>query len=80
MGLSRSALAERFGEVMGEPLFAYLTRWRLQLAAENLLSTSRSIQSIAKDAGYESAGAFSAAFKRAFRKPPSTWRRRKRAR
>lgn len=80
VGLSRSALAERFGEVMGEPLFAYLTRWRLQLAAENLLATSRSIQSIAKDAGYESAGAFSAAFKRAFRKPPSTWRRRKRAR
>lgn len=80
VGLSRSALAERFGEVMGEPLFAYLTRWRLLLAAENLLATPRSIQSIAKEAGYESAGAFSAAFKRAFRKPPSAWRRRRRAR
>ena len=77
VGLSRSALAERFGLVMGEPLFAFLPRWRLQLAAEHLLTTSRPIRSIAKEAGYESAGAFSAAFKRAFRKPPSVWRRRR---
>ena len=78
VGLSRSALAERFGDVMGEPIFAFLTRWRLQLAAEYLLTTSRPVQSIAKEAGYESAGAFSAAFRRAFGKPPSTWRRRRR--
>ena len=77
-GLSRSALAERFGEVMGEPIFAFLTRWRLQLAAEFLLTTPRSVQSIAKEAGYESAGAFSAAFKRKFGKPPTAWRRRRR--
>ena len=76
VGLSRSALAERFGQVMGEPLFAFLTRWRLQLAAEALLTTTRPIRSIAKDAGYESAGAFSAAFKRAFRRPPTQWRAR----
>lgn len=78
VGLSRSALAERFGEVMGEPIFAFLTRWRLQMAAEFLLTTTRSIGSIAHDAGYESAGAFSAAFKRVFGKPPSIWRRRHR--
>jgi AraC-like DNA-binding protein len=75
VGLSRSALAERFGQVMGEPIFAFLTRWRLQLAAEMLLTTPRAIESIAREAGYESAGAFSAAFKRQFRKPPSLWRR-----
>jgi AraC-like DNA-binding protein len=63
---------------MGEPIFSFLTRWRLQLAAEYLLTTPRSIQSIAKEAGYESAGAFSAAFKRTFRKPPSKWRKQKR--
>ena len=80
VGLSRSALAERFAQVMGEPIFAFLTRWRLQLAAEYLLATPRPIQSIAKEAGYESAGAFSAAFKRAFRKPPSVWRRKHRRR
>jgi len=80
VGLSRSALAERFGEVIGEPIFAFLTRWRLQMAAEFLLTTTRSIASIAHDAGYESAGAFSAAFKRVFGKPPSIWRRKSRRR
>jgi transcriptional regulator GlxA family with amidase domain len=78
VGLSRSALAERFSEVMGEPIFAFLTRWRLQLAAEFLLTTPRSIASIAREAGYESAGAFSHAFKRVFRKPPSIWRKKAR--
>jgi AraC-like DNA-binding protein len=78
VGLSRSALAERFSDVMGEPIFAFLTRWRLQLAAEYLITTRRPIGSIARDAGYESAGAFSAAFKREFGKPPSVWRRKRR--
>lgn len=76
VGLSRSALAERFGQVIGEPLFAFLTRWRLQLAAEGLLTTQRPVKAIAKDAGYESAGAFAAAFRRAFRRSPTAWRRR----
>lgn len=80
VGLSRSALAERFGEVMGEPIFAFLTRWRLQLAAESLLTTPRAIEAIAREAGYESASAFSHAFRRAFRKPPSVWRKRARRR
>jgi len=79
VGLSRSALAEHFSNVMGEPIFGFLTRWRLQMAAEFLLTTPRSIESIAHDAGYESAGAFSAAFKRVFGKPPSMWRKRRRA-
>jgi AraC family transcriptional regulator, alkane utilization regulator len=78
VGLSRSALAERFGVVMGEPIFAFLTRWRLQLAADSLLTTTRPIQAIAREAGYESAGAFSAAFRRAFGKPPSVWRKKPR--
>jgi len=80
VGLSRSALAERFSEVMGEPIIAFLTRWRLQLAAEFLLATPRPIESIAREAGYESASAFSHAFRRAFRKPPSVWRKRARRR
>jgi AraC-like DNA-binding protein len=77
VGLSRSALAERFSEVMGEPIIAFLTRWRLQLAAEFLLATPRPIESIAREAGYESASAFSHAFRRAFRKPPSVWRKKR---
>ena len=77
VGLSRSSLADRFSEVMGEPIFTFLTRWRLQLAAENLLTSARSVESVAKEAGYESASAFSHAFKRAFGKPPTAWRRRR---
>lgn len=78
VGLSRSALAERFVVVMGEPIFAYLTAWRLTLAAESLLNSDRTIESVSRSAGYESAGAFSSAFKRAFGKPPSVWRRKRR--
>jgi transcriptional regulator GlxA family with amidase domain len=78
VGLSRSALAERFVLVMGEPIFAFLTRWRLRMAGEFLLTTGRSIATIAHEAGYESAGAFSVAFKREFGKPPSVWRRKRR--
>jgi AraC-like DNA-binding protein len=78
VGLSRSSLAERFSEVMDEPIFAFLTRWRLQLAAEHLLTSARSVESIAKDAGYESASSFSRAFKQAFGKPPTVWRRKRR--
>jgi AraC-like DNA-binding protein len=77
VGLSRSSLAERFSEVMGEPIFAFLTRWRLQLAAEHLLASTRSVESIANDAGYESASAFARAFKHAFGKAPTAWRRRR---
>jgi AraC-like DNA-binding protein len=77
VGLSRSSLADRFSEVMGEPIFAFLTRWRLQLAAESLLTSARSVESVAHGAGYESASAFSHAFKRAFGKPPTAWRRRR---
>jgi transcriptional regulator GlxA family with amidase domain len=78
VGLSRSALAERFTHRMGEPVIAFLTHVRLQLAAEELVATPRSIESVSEDAGYESVTAFSRAFKRAFGKPPSVWRVRAR--
>jgi AraC family transcriptional regulator, alkane utilization regulator len=78
VGLSRSALAERFSLVVGGPIFGFLTQVRLQLAAHELLTTARSIESIAEDAGYEAVNSFSRAFKRAFGKPPSVWRRKAR--
>jgi AraC family transcriptional regulator, alkane utilization regulator len=80
VGLSRSALAERFVQVLGEPPIAYLSSWRLRLAAQKLTSTRRTVESIAADAGYESSGAFSHAFKRVFGKPPSIWRKKSRSR
>jgi AraC-like DNA-binding protein len=76
--LSRSALADRFVQLLGEPPITYLSRWRLRLAAQNLAGTRRTVESIATDAGYESSGAFSHAFKRTFGKPPSIWRKKSR--
>jgi AraC-like DNA-binding protein len=80
VGLSRSALAERFSLVVGEPIFGFLTRVRLQLAAHELATTANSIETVAEGAGYEAVNSFSRAFKRAFGKPPSVWRRRLRRR
>lgn len=80
VGLSRSALAERFSLVVGEPIFGFLTRVRLQLAAHELATTAHSIEAVAESAGYEAADSFSRAFKRAYGKPPSVWRRKSRRR
>ncbi|HEX4942920.1 MAG TPA: AraC family transcriptional regulator, partial [Usitatibacteraceae bacterium] len=80
VGLSRSALAERFSLVVGEPIFGFLTRVRLQLAAHKLATTTHSIEAIAEGAGYEAVSSFSRAFKRTFGKPPTVWRRKSRRR
>jgi AraC-like DNA-binding protein len=63
-GLSRAALARRFGEVVGEPPLAYLTARRLALAADLLLERGSTVASVADRVGYGSAFAFSSAFKR----------------
>jgi AraC-like DNA-binding protein len=74
-GVSRSALAERFTKYLGVAPMSYLTEWRLELGAESLRSTSRSVQSVALDVGYESEAAFNRAFKRKFAVPPARYRR-----
>jgi AraC-like DNA-binding protein len=74
VGLSRSALVERFTRYLSEPPMTYLTRWRLQLAAESLQKTSRGIAEIASDIGYQSEAAFNRAFKREFGQPPGKYR------
>jgi AraC-like DNA-binding protein len=53
---------------------AYLTSWRLQLAARSLENTSRGVAEIAADVGYESEAAFNRAFKREFGQPPGRYR------
>ena len=74
-GISRSALTERFAKYLGVAPMTYLTDWRLELGAEALRTSNRSVQSIAIDAGYESEAAFNRAFKRRFGKPPARYRR-----
>jgi AraC-like DNA-binding protein len=76
-GVSRSVLAERFRHYLKEPPMAYLTRWRLQLGAQMLSSTSYSVAQIASEVGYESEAAFNRAFKREFQIPPARFRNRK---
>ena len=74
VGISRSALVERFTRYLSEPPMAYLTRWRLHVAARSLEGTSRGVADIAADVGYESEAAFNRAFKREFGKPPGRYR------
>jgi AraC-like DNA-binding protein len=75
-GISRSVLAERFQHYIGEAPIAYLTRWRLQLAAQRLATSSRGVASIAAGVGYRSEAAFNRAFKREFGLPPARFRSR----
>jgi AraC-like DNA-binding protein len=75
VGLSRSALAQRFSGLIGAPPMQYLKRWRISLAAMRLRESNASILRIATDIGYESEGAFNRAFKREIGMPPAAWRR-----
>lgn len=66
VGGSRAALARRFTDLVGEPPMAFLTEWRLALAADLLQESDATIESIARQVGYGSAFALSTAFKRHF--------------
>jgi AraC-like DNA-binding protein len=79
VGVSRSVLVERFSRYLAEPPMAYLTNWRLRLAAEALRSTPKGVADIAAEVGYESEAAFNRAFKRTFGLPPARFRREQRA-
>src|SRR5579872_5065605 len=74
VGISRTALVERFTRYLSEPPMTYLTRWRLQLAARSLENTPRGVSEIAGEVGYESEAAFNRAFKREFGEPPGRYR------
>jgi AraC-like DNA-binding protein len=71
---SRSVLAERFTSLIGEPPMQYLARWRMQLAARRLASSTAKVSSIAREVGYDSEAAFSRAFKRLVGESPAQWR------
>lgn len=75
VGLSRSALHERFLGMVGQTPMQYLANWRMQVAAGMLRNTNRTIAVIAQEVGYDSDAAFTRAFKRLVGKPPADWRR-----
>ncbi|HEX7944650.1 MAG TPA: AraC family transcriptional regulator [Phenylobacterium sp.] len=75
VAMSRSAFADRFTAVVGQPPMRYLTAWRMQLAQQKLRETHANVAQIAFDVGYESEAAFARAFRRECGVPPAQWRR-----
>lgn len=74
VGVSRSLLTQRFARFLEQPPLTYLARWRMQLAANLLQTTHKTIIQVALDVGYESEAAFNRAFKREFGLPPAQYR------
>jgi AraC-like DNA-binding protein len=73
-GMSRTAFAARFAEVLGMPPMQYIARWRMQVASELLSGGRDNLAGIAERIGYESEAAFSRAFKKIVGVAPSAWR------
>lgn len=74
-GQSRSAFAARFGAVLGCGPIEYLARWRMALAKDALLRGTKTLDRIADEIGYDSASAFSTAFRRRLGCPPGRFAR-----
>jgi AraC-like DNA-binding protein len=77
VGRSRSALADRFTHLVGQPPMQYLTRWRMQVAARLLAEEGAKVSAVAREVGYDSEAAFSRAFKKITGVPPGVWRARR---
>jgi AraC-like DNA-binding protein len=75
VGASRSALADRFSRLVGQPPMQYLACWRMQLAAQRLGEGSAKVAAVALEVGYDSEAAFSRAFKKIAGVAPAAWRR-----
>ena len=74
--VSRSTLVRRFSDLVGEPPVAYLTHWRMELAARLLRESEQSVGRISHLVGYTSEFAFSRAFSRYRGEPPGRYRKR----
>lgn len=75
-GVSRSILAERFAQTVGETPIRYLARWRVQLASRKLKESNISIAAVAEEMGYASESAFNRSFKNIVGVSPGAWRRK----
>lgn len=73
-GVSRATLARRFTSLVGRPPMAYLTWWRLTLAAARLRDTDAPLAAVARETGYGSPYALSHAFSREFGTTPGRYR------
>jgi AraC-like DNA-binding protein len=73
-GTSRTVLAERFSATLGKAPMEYLAGWRMQVACDLLSTTQRTLPDVSEAVGYESAAAFSRAFRRIVGVSPGAWR------
>ena len=79
VGLSRTAFAARFRDLVGEPPMSYLARLRLGYAAGYLSATDKTVREIARMVGYSSEASLSKAFQRRFGRAPGEYRRQQAA-
>ena len=75
-GMSRSAFAARFKELLGQTPLEYVTEWRMQKAMQLLELHDKKLIDIARSVGYESDAAFSKAFKRVVGTNPGEYLKR----
>jgi|SRR5581483_1042751 len=76
VAMSRSAFAGRFTALVGQSPLQYLTRVRIQRAAQLLDAQHLPVSRVAREVGYMSEAAFSRAFRRHTGMSPLTARRR----
>ncbi|MFP3506032.1 cupin domain-containing protein [Burkholderia sp. SIMBA_062] len=73
-GLSRTALAERFRETMGDTPLNHLRTLRMQRAVQLLTETDLPLEAVATAVGYQDAFSFSKVFKRSVGLSPKAFR------
>ena len=78
LALSRSTFAARFTALVGEPVMAYVTRWRMLVAHDRLRAGDTTVAAVAGAMGYRSEAAFSRAFRRVVGTSPGSVRPRAR--
>jgi AraC-like DNA-binding protein len=71
---SRTSMAKRFTDLVGQPPMHYLAQWRMQVAANLLGQSGAKVATIASEVGYDSEAAFSRAFKKTTGMAPGAWR------
>ena len=76
--MSRTSFATKFAHYMSTSPLNYLTKWRMQLARQELVETESPMIVIAENAGYQSEAAFGRVFKKTFAVAPATYRRQAR--